>query len=139
MSEENVELVRRVDDVFIAGFERGDFAAPFETGAVSEDHELVAAPAFTERRSFRGREGFVGLQRRLTEDFDQYSIRREELIDAGDDRVFGAFRMTAIGKGSGAPVELKYFMVWELERRQLVLTRIYLDHAEALEAAGLSE
>src|SRR5262245_9619353 len=42
MSQENVEIARRVDDAFLAGAPRGDFGAGFGTGAVSDEHELIA-------------------------------------------------------------------------------------------------
>jgi hypothetical protein len=45
--------------------------------------------------------------RRWTEDFDGYSIQREELIDAGDDRVVGVFKQFATGRGNGTRVELE--------------------------------
>jgi hypothetical protein len=54
---ENGEIVRRVDDAFLAGLERGDFAGGAATGLVSEDHELIAVAEFPGRRSYRGLEG----------------------------------------------------------------------------------
>jgi ketosteroid isomerase-like protein len=138
MSEENVEIVRRIVEAFEAGVERGDFDAAWETGAVARDCEWVAAPEFMEGRTFRGREGFIEFMRRWTEGFEGYSIQRERLIDAGDNRVVGFFTQSATGKTSGARVEQKYAVAYELEDGQLVRIR-YLDHAEALEAAGLSE
>jgi hypothetical protein len=44
----------------------------------------------------------------------------------------------AIGKGSGVPIEVEYFSVWELEAGFVVRILRYLDRDEALEAAGLS-
>ena len=58
MSQENVEIVRRTIEAFDAGAARGDFEAAWETGAVADDVEWVAFAAL-ERRSSRGREGFV--------------------------------------------------------------------------------
>ena len=77
--------------------------------------------------------------RRWTEDFEGYTIQREELIDAGDDLVVGIFRQFATGRGSGAAVELDYALVYDLQDGQLVRIRAYLDRTEALEAAGLRE
>jgi hypothetical protein len=68
MSEENVEIVRRIIEAFKAGAERGDFEAAWETGAVAEDVEWIAF-AELEQRSFRGRGGFVEFMRMWTEDF----------------------------------------------------------------------
>jgi ketosteroid isomerase-like protein len=139
MSQENVEIARRIDDAFIAGAPRGDFGAGFETGAVAEEHELLAPPEFAEQRSYRGREGFVEFLQRWTGEFEHYSFERKELIGGRDGRVFGAWRTAATGRRSGVPVEVEYFMVFELEQGQLVRTRIYLERGAALEAAGISE
>ena len=51
---ENGEIVRRVDDAFLAGRERGHFAGGAATGLVSEDHELIVVAEFPGRRSYRG-------------------------------------------------------------------------------------
>ena len=56
MSQENVEVVQRIVEAFLAGIESRDFAAAWDSGAVADDVEWVAAPDFIEQRSFRGRE-----------------------------------------------------------------------------------
>jgi ketosteroid isomerase-like protein len=139
MSQANLEIVRRTLDAFDAGVERGDFGTAWDTGAVAEDCEWVPASEMAEQRSYRGREGFAEFMRGWTEDFEDYSIHRERLIEAGDDRVVGLFTQSAIGKGSGAPVEQRHAVVYDLADGQLVRLRLYLDRDEALEAAGLPE
>ena len=139
MSQENVETVRRADEAFRAGVERGDFQAAWDTGAIAADVEWIAAPEMAEQRSYRGLEGFAKFMRRWTEDFEGYSIQREALIDAGNDRVLGIYRQLATGRGSGAPVESEYAVVFELQDGQVVRMRAYLDRTEAFEAAGLRE
>ena len=139
MTQENLETIRRIDDAFTAGVERGDFEAAWATGAVAPDFEWVAAAEMAEQRSYRGREAFAEFMRRWTEDFDGYSIQREELVDAGDDRVVGVFKQSATGRGSGASVELEYALVYDLRDGQLVRIRAFLDRAEALEAARVKE
>src|SRR3954454_6324332 len=103
---ENGEIVRRVDDAFLAGLERGDFAGGAATGLVSEDHELIAVAEFPGRRSCRGLEGVVEFTRRWTEDFERVSINKKDLIDAGTGRFFSRHKQSAIGKGSGVPIEV---------------------------------
>ncbi len=46
---------------------------------------------------------------------------------------------TAIGKESGVRVDQKNGVVYELSEGRIVRASNYLAHAEALEAAGLSE
>ena len=106
---------------------------------MAEDYELIVAAEVPERRSYRGREGVVEFAQMWTEDFERFSMQRQELIDAGDDRVFASYRQSAIGKGSGVPIELEYFAVYEVENGQVVRTRHYLDRDKALEAAGLQK
>ena len=141
MSEENVEIVRRVFEEFQAGKERGDPGALFDSEAVADDHEWIADPpgALYGRSVWRGREEFVEYVRTWTEDFEDWSIQVERWIDAGDDRVVALTHQSATGKGSGVPVELKTGQVSELEDGRIIRTTSYLTHADALEAAGLSE
>jgi ketosteroid isomerase-like protein len=74
----------------------------------------------------------------VLEVFENLQVEVAELTELGDDRVFAETLLTARGKGSGVPVELRFWTVlWFAEgritRRQVSWTR-----DEALEAAGLS-
>jgi ketosteroid isomerase-like protein len=132
-----VEIVRRILEAFQAGLERGDWETAWETGAVAADVEWFAA-AEIERRSYRGREGFAEFMSMWTEDFEDYSFQMDRLIDASNS-VVGLFTQSGTGKVSGAPVVQEYAVIYDLEDGQLVRMRAFLDRAEALEAAGLSE
>ena len=59
MSEENVELVRRLIGEWFAGLERGDPGAPFDTGGVADDFEWIVPEPLPDRLVWRGREGFL--------------------------------------------------------------------------------
>ena len=139
MSEENVEIVRRLWEEFQAGLERGDPGAWLDPEAVADDFEWSVSTPLDGRSVWLGREGFVEFVRTWTEQFDDWSIWVERWIDAGGDRVVALTRQTATGKGSRVPVELKLGQVWEFEAGRLARARVYLDHKEALEAAGLPE
>jgi ketosteroid isomerase-like protein len=139
MSEENVEIVRRVFEEFQAGMERGDPGALFDSEAVADDYEWIVDAPLDGRSVWRGREGFVEFVRTWTEEFEDWSIQVERWIDAGDDRVVALTHQSATGKASGAPVELNLGQVYELQDGRIARVRNYLGHAEALEAAGLSE
>src|SRR6476659_4541078 len=125
MSQENVEIVRRADDAFLAGVARGEFGAGFDTGANSEDLELIAPAEYTERRSYRGREGLVEFGQTWTENFERYSVERKELIDGSNGRVFACYRQSGVGRGSGVPVEVAFFLVFELANGQIIRIRMY--------------
>ena len=142
MSEENVEIVRRLFNVYLEALDRGDLDIWFNSDDLAEDFEWVMpnegglglAP------SYRGREGFREFMQTWTqEQFQDWSIELERLIDAGDDRVVAFFHQRAIGRESGVPVELRMATLYELEDGRIVRMRHFLDREEAREAAGLSE
>ena len=139
MSEQNVEIVRRMLEAWRLGAERDDPAAVFESGTVAADLEWIPSRGFPGPRSYRSREGVVEYFRTWTEGFDGWSFEIERLIEAPGDRVVALVHQTATGKGSGASVEMDTGFVYELEAGQVIRIRNYLDLAEALEAAGLSE
>jgi ketosteroid isomerase-like protein len=137
MPKENLEIVRRSFVAFQAALARDDPGAWFDSEAIAADAEWVMFPGFPGPPSYRGGDGFVEFLRTWTEDFEDWSIELERLIDAGDDRVVALFRQTATGKGSGVPVELHFGQVQELKDSRVNRIRNYPDPAEALKAAGL--
>ena len=96
MSQENVELVRRVIDEFQAGLARGEPGVVYDSEILAPDAEWIPDPhaAAGLRPVYRGRQGFVEFMRTWTEDFD-WSIELERVIDAGDDRVVAMFHQHA--------------------------------------------
>jgi ketosteroid isomerase-like protein len=138
MSEENIEIVRRLVEEFQAGMERGDPGGFFDAGLFAADSEWVT-PQFEGRRVWRGREGFVEFMRTWTEDFEDWSIRVERLIDAGGDRVVALTHQSATGRASGVPVEGNYGVIYELKNGRITRTTLYGSHTATLKAAGLSE
>jgi ketosteroid isomerase-like protein len=139
MSQENVELVRRIFERFQAGMRHDDAAAWFDPEAVADDFEWIVQAPLDGRSVWRGADGFVEFIRTWTEQFDEWSLRVERLIDAGDDRVVVLTSQSATGKGSGVPVEMKLGQVCELKAGRLLRVRNYLSQAAALEAAGARE
>jgi ketosteroid isomerase-like protein len=140
MSQENVELVRRLFEAFQAGLKGDDPGAYLDSEAVADDYEWVIPPPGLDGRSvWRGRQGFVEFMGTWTEQFEDWTVRIERLIDAGENRVVAVTYQSGTGKGSGVPVEMSISQVHELEGGRLARVTNYLSHAEALEAAGLSE
>ena len=137
MSEENVEIVRRQFEAFQART-RGDEDAPSDDGIVDPDAEWVMPPTPGFREVYKGREGFDEFLEQLTEDFD-WTIDLERVIDAGDDQVVAVFHQRATAKASGVPVEVRRGLLYDLKDGRIVRFTNYLDPADALKAAGLSE
>ncbi|HEX6584024.1 MAG TPA: nuclear transport factor 2 family protein [Thermoleophilaceae bacterium] len=126
MSEQNVELVRRLYDLW----DRRESARDL----IAEDLEYVNPSYAVEPGTLKGRKSLT-LVRDTYEDF---SIRVERFIDAGDDVVVLA-RYTASGRGSGVPLEGEHGYVWTVRDGQAVRFQWFQSHREALDAAGLSD
>ena len=134
MSQENVEVVRRVTDVMDAeGFEA---ALPAFLEAAHSDVEWREDPAWPGSATYRGVEQVrqVILDRMDTLDFDQQT---EDLIDV-DDKVVVLVRWVGRGKASGAQGEISMAMIWTVREQAIMRVEFFLDRAQALAAAGLS-
>ena len=132
MSEENVEIVRRV----LEAWNRSDF----DTGLALCDPNVVIdrSRSLLDARVYRGLDEVA----RFTDDWratwasTHWEI--DEFIDAGDDVVvLGRFQ--GIGVNSGAPVDATFAQVMTVRDGKLVRGVLFQSRAEALEAAGLSE
>ena len=139
MSQENVEIVRRAFEELGAGLERGNLSGAFDAGLLAPDCEWIIPPDAPLPGTYRGREGWEAFMRLWIENFEGWSAHVERFVEVGDDRVLVIVRQTAVGKGSGAPVELRQGQIYELEGGRVVRIRNYLHPGQALEAAGLSE
>jgi ketosteroid isomerase-like protein len=139
MSEENVEVARRLFAAFQTAWARDNPGAMFDSGPIAPDAEWIPFRDFPGPQSYRGRDEFIEFWRTWTEDFEGWSVELERLIDAGDDRVVALLHQTATGKGSGAPVELHFGQVHDLEDGRVARIRNYANPAEALKAVGLSD
>ena len=144
MSQENVELVRRL------------YAeAPFRLAIGPDDERAVLDRLFRDHfdeqleirmpadypegeQVLRGREGFAQLVGMLRETWTEFRFEAERFIDAGG-RVAVFVRVLAEGGASGVATERKTAHIWTVRDGRLSSIHIYLDRAQALEAAGLSE
>src|SRR5687768_10908020 len=123
MSQENVEIVRRAWDVFLEGVEDGNFAALIDAGLYAPSATLVPSQEASGANSYVGRDGFIAWARTWTEDFVDWKIWPEGIIDAGEDRVAAVVRQSAKGKASGAVVELRFGIVFILSSGQVIEQR----------------
>jgi ketosteroid isomerase-like protein len=147
MSEENVEVVRRAFEITAEAARRGDPGAAFDEcvreGLVASDLAWRAGfrggIGVAGLRDFVGRAGFVDFMRTWTEDFDDFAVEAEELIDASNDRVVAIAVQHGMGKGSRAPVEMRYGVIYALEGRRIVQVEVFLDASHARRVAGLEE
>jgi ketosteroid isomerase-like protein len=131
-------LLRRTMISAFAAFHRQDFELLFDSGTFAPDAEFIPDYAPGLRSVYRGREGFVDFMRTWSEDFDDWSIRPERIIDVDDDRVVVLVHQRATGKGSGAQVDLHMAFLYQLEEGRVIRMQTFIDPAEAFKAVGLT-
>ena len=137
MSQENVEIVRRV---FEATARRDADAVlalyhPEVEWDVSKDgamRQMFGSDVY------RGREGLQRFFHKWHEAWEDMRNEPEELIDAGDDVVV-VVTDRARGRVSGAEVARTHAAVWSVRDRKVARVAWFPTRTEALEAAGLSE
>lgn len=134
MSRENVEIVRRGWDHFLA------------TG---EPLEEVLAPGFVwDMSTFRdipglqphyeGAEGVRRFLREWTEPFDEWQIEVQALYDAGE-KVVAVCEQRGRAKTTGLPVDMSLAMVFTVRGGLQTRMEMYADPDEAFKAVGLAE
>jgi len=133
MSRENVEIAKRCVDAF----DRRDLE---ELARISTaDYEWVGAfLGRVEGGSYRGRAGMIKYFSEAEQTWEALSVSADEYRDLGD-RVLVLGRLEGRGRSSGVEVDTPYTMVLEFRDRKVSRSRAYLDHGEALRAAGLAE
>jgi hypothetical protein len=131
MSHEE-EVIRR----WVDAYNRADldtFMCFFDSNA-----ELVPDPAWPEPGPFRGLRAI----REFSEGFREAWTGNQAVIAdlrATGEIVVAHIELHGRGLASGIDAEISFTSVSRIEHRKIIHQRWYLDHAEALEAAGLSE
>ena len=137
MSQENVEIVRRVYD---AGA-RGDTAAVLSAHDPELEWDISHAPArnlIAGSHNYYGHDGLRAFFREWYEAWENVEADYEEMIDGGE-KVISVETTRARGRRSGVEVELKHAAVWTIREGKVLRVVWFGTRAEALEAAGLSE
>jgi ketosteroid isomerase-like protein len=132
MSQENVEIVRRFIDAFNAR-ELETFAA-----MTTPDFEWTTSMMAVEGEVFWGREGIETYFERMREVWDDFRGFADEHRDLGD-RVLWIGRLEGRGLGSGVSVGTPLDILFDVRDGKVSRMHSYLDHGEALRAAGLEE
>lgn len=87
--------------------------------------------------AYRGHEGARRYFREVFEAWEILEFEVEGMADAGD-RVVALFEMRNRGRRSGIELSGRWGEVWDTDGTDLVSSRFYQSHADALEAAGLA-
>ena len=138
MSEENVDLVRRMLDALGQG--------DYQTVLAALDPQVRVRPLMQGGETLNpdvaseyvGTDGFMELMGLLGAQFHGLAWVAEEVREAGPDRVAAQTRMVGRGRESGAPVEQPMTLVATLSDGRVVALAAYSDREEGLRAAGLA-
>jgi ketosteroid isomerase-like protein len=134
VSAENVEVARKLYELFA----RRDIAAAFPDLA-HPDLELRVPPVYPDAPEvFRGRKGVEDWMTMIDEAWAEWRFEPERYLEAGSTVVVLA-RLVAEGGSSGIHLEREVAHLWAFDNGRATGIRVYLDRAEALEAAGLQE
>jgi ketosteroid isomerase-like protein len=134
MSQENVEIVRRVLTE--------DTPALYRIiEHISPDFvwDMSTFEGWPDRGEFHGLEEFMGFLRRWVEPYGDWQIGVEDVISTEPDEVLAVLRQRGRLRDSESWVEMHYAIVYTVQGGQLQRARVYATRDEALEAAGLSE
>ena len=126
MSQENVEIVRRVYE----GWSRGDFSQT-ELFDPEIEFELIDWPHPVRSR---GIEAMAETWRATLAAWEDFRAKPDEVIDHGDN-VLVLNSISGRGRGSGADVSALTATVWTVVGGRVVRLALYWDTARAREAA----
>jgi ketosteroid isomerase-like protein len=134
MSEENVEIVRRVFD----SINRADIDGALE--AAADDFEVDWSNSIGPAKGiYRGKEQVRKVWTSFVEAFDVFRWDAEEIIEVDESRVIAVNHVRMRGRGSGIEVDAVGAQLWTISEGIGRSIKLYQSKAEALEAAGLSE
>jgi ketosteroid isomerase-like protein len=133
MPQENVEVLRRLNDAF----NRRDVDdAMRHLHPDVELHPGVQVP--DEESRYVGRDGLANWFRSATEPWETITVGHEELIDCRGDRVLAIERWVFRGR-DGIELELELPNVYTFQDGLIIRIDGFTDKARAREAAGLVE
>ena len=132
MSHENVDLVRRMTDAFLAG----DGATALALMRRDVEFEARARP---DAGIWKGRDGVQRAIAGWIGTWDEYSLEVLDYVDAPGDRVLVLWTERGRGKGSGIPIEHHGGYVVTVDDGEIARIVMYTDAGEARAALGLPD
>jgi ketosteroid isomerase-like protein len=133
MSQENVEVVQRMCEAFLAG------DVPSALAVLHADvtwHGTIGG--IEEQATAHGHDEVINGFVESLRDWEHHSLTAEDYIDAGD-RVVVLWHEVGRGKASGVEVETRTAVVYTVRGDEVVEVQGYMERRQALEALGLSE
>ena len=136
MSEENVEIVRRLYEA--VGRHDPEAVLSAYDPDVEIDFSKGPLGSLMGDKVYRGHDGIRKMVRYRYEDFENVEDDCQELIDAGQ-RVISLVITRGRGRSSGIASEIRQYGVWTFRDDKIVRIDWFYSREEALEAAGFSE
>ena len=131
MSQENVEIVR-------ASIEAWNAADTETLRGLYDPEAMMRAPkGWPEPGPFVGREAVIRQFEQLQETWDADTLQPITGFIAHGDRV--AVRVIWRGAGRGPESTIEFTVLFTVRKQRILFVEYFWDHAEALEAVGLSE
>jgi ketosteroid isomerase-like protein len=135
MSQENVEIVRRLLDAF----NRQDATGVGDLwAAAGEWRPAYIGGGLLEGAVFRGREGAIEFVELQSETWERVIAEPVEIRDLGD-HVLVEVHLQAVGRVSGTPVQRVTWNVFQLQEGKVASGRVFGSKEEALADLGLEE
>jgi ketosteroid isomerase-like protein len=133
MSQENVEVIRRIFEAFNSEDVERVVALTHPALEVEIPPEISAEPD-----TYRGPDGMRRYLSSFQDAMDEIRFEPERLWDVGQSVVV-ALRLTAKGRQTAIRVEQRSAGVWTIRNGKVIRVRVYASPSEALEAVGLPE
>ena len=134
MTQENVEIVRR----WWEGFNE-DGMPPLVL--CDQEIEIRNPPDFPVRGLYQGHDGVRHWRDEVFDILDNPRVEPEDIVDVHGDGTTVLMLLRAKGIASHTEIKIDYewAAVWTIRGGKVLRAQGYLERAEALEAAGLSE
>jgi ketosteroid isomerase-like protein len=133
VSQEQVEIAEKAMDAF----NTRDLDA-FTHSMTSDIEWLPALERGLDGRGYVGHEGVAAYFANLEATWDELRFRADEYRDLGD-QVLALGHIGGRGTRGGVPVDAPMGIVFDFRGLEISRARSFLDHGEALNAAGLKD
>ena len=134
MSQENVELVRRVNNLFNAK------EVEQALDLVGDDFEMDWTNSIGPLKGvYRGRQRVLELWTSFLDAWESVRWDPQEIIEVDEEHLLVINHVRMRGRGSGAEVDATAAQLWTFTDGEARRIKLYQSKAEALEAAGRSE
>ena len=130
MSQQNVELVKRMQEAFVG-------AQPELALAFLHPDVVYDARERPDGRVWRGREQITGAMLDWSDVWDDWEVEAERYVDAGENQVLILWHERGRGKESGIVMDQRGANLVTIAESRIVHMQLYVDQRDALRAIGL--